>query len=54
MNEAGDFIFIPPGTPHQHQNQIATEPAQVIVARNTPNEQEDIVLTTQLWKISER
>ncbi len=43
VNEAGDFIFIPPGTPHQHQNLSATELAQVLVARNTPNEQEDIV-----------
>lgn len=43
VNKAGDFIFIPPGTPHQHQNPSATEPAQVLVARNTPSEQEDIV-----------
>jgi uncharacterized RmlC-like cupin family protein len=44
INEAGDFIFIPPGVPHQPFNLSATEPAQAIVARNDPNEQENVVL----------
>ena len=44
VNEAGDFIFIPPGVPHQPHNLSATEPAQALVARNDPNEQENVVL----------
>ena len=44
VNEAGDFIFIPPGVPHQPHNLSATESAQALVARNDPNEQENVVL----------
>lgn len=43
-NEAGDFIFIPPNVPHQPHNLSQTEAAQAIVARNDPNEQENVVL----------
>ncbi|MGH8499113.1 MAG: cupin domain-containing protein [Burkholderiales bacterium] len=42
INEAGDFIFIPPDLPHQPRNLSATEPAIAIVARNDPNEQEHV------------
>ncbi|MBW4646922.1 MAG: cupin domain-containing protein [Goleter apudmare HA4340-LM2] len=44
INEAGDFLFIPPGVPHQPFNLSETEPAQAIVARNDSNEQENVVL----------
>jgi uncharacterized RmlC-like cupin family protein len=44
INKAGDFIFIPPGVPHQPHNLSATEPAHALVARNDPNEQENVVL----------
>ncbi|HSM81722.1 MAG TPA: cupin domain-containing protein [Nodosilinea sp.] len=44
VNEAGDFLYIPPGVPHQPTNLSDTEPAQAIVARNDPNEQENVVL----------
>jgi uncharacterized RmlC-like cupin family protein len=44
INEAGDFIFIPPNVPHQPRNLSETEAAQAIVARNDPNEQENVVL----------
>jgi uncharacterized RmlC-like cupin family protein len=44
INEAGDFIFIPPGVPHQPHNLSDTEPVRAIVARNDPNEQENVVL----------
>jgi uncharacterized RmlC-like cupin family protein len=44
INEAGDFIFIPPDVPHQPFNLSATEPAQAIVARNDANEQEHVYL----------
>ena len=44
INEAGDFIYIPPDVPHQPVNVSATEPARAIVCRNDPNEQESVVL----------
>ena len=44
VNRAGDFLFIPPGVPHQPTNLSATEPASAIVARNDPNEQEHVEL----------
>jgi uncharacterized RmlC-like cupin family protein len=44
INEAGDFLFIPPNVPHQPTNLSATESARAIVARNDPNEQENVVL----------
>ncbi|MEP0912977.1 cupin domain-containing protein [Leptolyngbya sp. GB1-A1] len=44
INEAGDFIFIPPGVPHQPHNLSDTEPAHALVARNDSNEQENVVL----------
>jgi uncharacterized RmlC-like cupin family protein len=43
VNEAGDFLYIPAGVPHQPRNLSDTEPARAIVARNTPNEQESVV-----------
>lgn len=44
INEAGDFIFIPPDVPHQPINLSETEPAIAIVARNDPEEQEHVIL----------
>jgi uncharacterized RmlC-like cupin family protein len=43
IHEAGDFIFIPADVPHQPVNLSDTEPAQALVARNDPNEQENVV-----------
>lgn len=43
INQAGDFIYIPPNVPHQPRNLSQTEPAMAIVARNDPNEQESVV-----------
>lgn len=43
VNEAGDFLFIPPNVPHQPRNLSDTEPARAIVARNDPNEQEHVI-----------
>lgn len=42
INEAGDFIYVPPDVPHQPRNLSKTEPAIAIVARNDPNEQEHV------------
>jgi uncharacterized RmlC-like cupin family protein len=47
VNEAGDFIFIPPDVPHQPVNLSDTEPAIAIVARNDPEEQEHVILLPQ-------
>jgi uncharacterized RmlC-like cupin family protein len=43
VDQAGDFLFIPAGVPHQHVNLSTTEPARAIVARNDANEQESVV-----------
>jgi uncharacterized RmlC-like cupin family protein len=44
ITEAGDFLFIPPNIPHQPINLSPTEAVQAIVVRNTPNEQEHVIL----------
>ena len=43
INEAGDFVFIPPNLPHQPFNLSQEEAAIGIVVRNDPNEQENVV-----------
>lgn len=43
VNVAGDFLFIPPGVPHQPVNLSDSEPALAIVARNDAAEQESVV-----------
>lgn len=43
VHEAGDFLFIPAGLPHQPVNLSATETALAIVARNDPGETETVV-----------
>jgi uncharacterized RmlC-like cupin family protein len=40
----GDFLFVPPGVPHQPVNASETERAVGIVARNEPSEQEPATL----------
>lgn len=42
-HEAGDFVFIPAGVPHQPVNLSETETAEAIVARNDPSEQENVI-----------
>ncbi len=44
INEAGDFLFIPPNLPHQPINLSDTEQVIAVVARNDPNEQESVVV----------
>ena len=43
VSEAGDFLFIPPDTPHEAINLSATEPARAIVSRNDPAEQDRVL-----------
>ena len=40
INQAGDFIFVPTGLPHQPINLSTTERAMAIVARDDTDEQE--------------
>jgi uncharacterized RmlC-like cupin family protein len=42
-NQAGDFIFIEPGVPHEVVNLSATEPVVAVVARSDASEWENIV-----------
>jgi uncharacterized RmlC-like cupin family protein len=40
ISQAGEFLFVPPGVPHEAINLSATEPARAVVARNHPAEQD--------------
>ena len=42
VSEAGEFLFIPPGVPHEAINLSASEAARAIVARNDPAEQDRV------------
>ena len=42
ISEAGDFLFVPPGIPHEAINLSQTESARAIVARNDPAEQDKV------------
>lgn len=43
VNEAGDFIFIEPGVPHEVYNLSDTEPVVAVVARSSPDQWDDII-----------
>lgn len=40
VSQAGDFLFVPPGVPHEAINLSSTESARAVVARNHPAEQD--------------
>lgn len=42
-NEAGDFIFIEPGVPHEVFNMSDTEPVVAVVARSSADEWDKII-----------
>jgi len=42
VSRAGEFLFIPPGVPHEAINLSAAEPARAVVARNDPAEQDKV------------
>ncbi|MEV0621740.1 cupin domain-containing protein [Nonomuraea sp. NPDC050404] len=44
----GEFIYIPAGTPHMPVNLSDSEPAEVVLARTDPREQESTVLLPDL------
>lgn len=43
VNEAGDFIFIEPGVPHEVYNLSESEPVVAVVARSSPDQWDDII-----------
>lgn len=42
VSKAGEFLFVPPGVPHEAINLSTTQPARAIVARNDPHEQDKV------------
>ncbi len=42
VSEAGDFLFVPPGVPHEAINLSDSAPARAVVARNDPAEQDKV------------
>ena len=42
-NEAGDFIYIEPGVPHEVDNLSDTEPVMAVVARSDASEWQNII-----------
>ena len=40
VSQAGDFLFVPPGVPHEAINLSQVEAARAVVARNHPAEQD--------------
>lgn len=42
ISEAGEFLFIPAGVPHEAVNLSASEVARAVVARNHPAEQDQV------------
>ncbi|MBV9707529.1 MAG: cupin domain-containing protein [Chloroflexi bacterium] len=46
--QAGDFVYIPSGMPHLPWNPSQTEVCTVLIARTDPNEQESVVLLSEL------
>jgi len=42
VSEPGDFLYVPPGVPHEAINLSDTEPARAVVARNDAAEQDKV------------
>ena len=45
--EAGDYVYIPAGVPHQPYN-ATDRPVRAVIARTDPNEQESVVLVEDI------
>ena len=43
ISEPGEFLFVPPGVPHEAVNLSATTPARAVIARNDSAEQDKVV-----------
>lgn len=42
VSRAGEFLFVPPGVPHEAINLSTSQPARAVVARNDPAEQDKV------------
>jgi uncharacterized RmlC-like cupin family protein len=42
VSRAGEFLFVPPGVPHEAINMSATQPARAVVARNDPAQEDKV------------
>jgi uncharacterized RmlC-like cupin family protein len=42
ISRPGEFLFVPPGVPHEAINLSATQPARAVVARNDAEEQDKV------------
>ena len=42
VSKAGEFLFVPPGVPHEAINLSPSRPARAVVARNDPAEQDKV------------
>jgi uncharacterized RmlC-like cupin family protein len=42
VSEPGEFLFVPPGVPHEAVNLSHTSPARAVIARNDPAEQDKV------------
>jgi uncharacterized RmlC-like cupin family protein len=49
---AGDFLYIPAGTPHFPANVSLAEPCVALAARTDPSDQESVVLLTDLENLA--
>lgn len=47
----GDMIYIPAGVPHLPSNPSSDEPCVAVISRTDPNEQESVVLRSDLDEI---
>jgi len=45
---AGEFLYIPPNTPHLPYNLSQTEPVVAVIARTDPHDQESVILMPEL------
>jgi uncharacterized RmlC-like cupin family protein len=52
FTRAGDFLYIPAGTPHLPANPSLTEPCIALAARTDPSDQESVVLLTVLNELA--
>ena len=43
VSESGEFLFVPPGVPHEAENLSPTHPARAVIARNDPAEQDKVI-----------
>ena len=43
ISEPGEFLFVPPGVPHEAVNLSPTSPARAVIARNDNAEQDKVI-----------